>query len=312
MLGGSIGALMDLRSGGLGDTLASLDKIAAQLAFNVNKLHATGTNAQGLTSTSSQIAFATADRVRALNDAANEAMSDLPYAPQDGSFKVQVKNAATGETQTVQIRVDLDGLTDAGLPGTADDTTAADIVAALNAIPGLNAGFNAEGKVQISSDSGYTFAFKDDSSNALAAFGVNAYFTGSSASTLGVRSDLVTSPGNLVAGRWDAAGNLVENGTALAIARLRDEPNAALGGASIVSSWSDTAQQIGDRASTARIDADAATTVRSNLEGQRASVSGVSTDEESLNLMQYQRQYQGAARLISVCDELMQTLMQLV
>lgn len=312
MLGGSIGALMDLRSGGLGDTLAALDRIAAQLAFNVNTLHATGTNAQGLTGTSSQIAFATADRSRALNDSANEALSDLPYAPQDGSFKVQVKNAATGETQTVQIRVDLDGLTDAGLPGTADDTTAADIVAALNAIPGMNAGFNAEGKIQISSDSGYTFAFKDDSSNALAALGVNAYFTGSSASTLGVRSDLVTSPGNLVAGRWDAAGNLVENGTALAIARLRDEPNSSLGGASIVASWSDTAQRIGDRSATARIDAEAATTVRANLEGQRASVSGVSTDEESLNLMQYQRQYQGAARLISVCDELMQTLMQLV
>ncbi|MBU6413823.1 MAG: flagellar hook-associated protein FlgK [Planctomycetes bacterium] len=312
MLGGSIGALVEQRVNGLGDTLASLDRIASQLAFNVNRYHSTGTNAQGLTGTSSQVAFATADRALALNSASNQTMAALPYVPQDGSFKVQMKNTATGETRTVQIRVDLDGLTDAGLPGTDDDTTAQDIVFALNAVPGLNAGFSSEGKLTITSDSGYAFAFQDDSSNVLAALQVNSYFTGTTASSLSVRSDLVTSPSSLVAGRWDASGNLVENGTALAIARLRDEPNSALGGASIVSSWSDTAQRVGDRAATARIDAEASTTVRANLEGQRANVSGVSTDEESLNLMQYQRQYQGAARLISVCDELMQTLMQLV
>lgn len=312
MLGGSIGALIDLRANGLGDTLDKLDQIAAQLAFSVNRLHATGTNASGLSSSRSQVAFSTADRSRALNDPANDVMNVLPYAPSDGSFKVQVKNAATGETRTVQIRVDLDGLTDAGVPGTSDDTNAQDIVDALNAVPGLRASFGTDGKLNISSDSGYTFAFADDSSNVLASLGVNAYFTGTSASTLAVRADLVSSPSNLVAGRWDAAGNLVENGTALAVARLRDEANAALGGASLVSAWSETAQRVGDRAATARSDSDAATTVRSNIEGQRAAVSGVSSDEESLNLMQYQRQYQGAARLISVCNELMNTLMQLV
>lgn len=312
MIGGSIGGLLDLRAQGLGDTLDSLDKIAAQLAFNVNRLHATGTNPAGLASTSSQVAFGTADRALALNDPSNQSMSGLPYAPGDGSFRVQIKNTATGETRTVQIRVDLDGLTDAGLPGTGDDTTAQDIVTGLDAIPGLSASFGADGKLSIRADSGYTFAFADDTSNVLASLGVNAYFTGNTASNLGVRADLVSNPSGLVAGRWDAAGNLVENGTALAVSRLRDEANAALGGASIVNAWSDTAQRVGDRASTARTESDAATTVRSNLEGQRAAVSGVSTDEESLNLMQYQRQYQGAARLISVCDDLMNTLMQLV
>jgi flagellar hook-associated protein 1 FlgK len=312
MIGGSIGALLDLRANGLGDTLDSLDRIASQMAFNVNRLHATGTNAAGLNATGSQVAFASADRSRALNDPSNQAMAGLPFAPSDGSFKVQVKNAATGETRTIQIRVDLDGITDAGTPGTDDDTTAQDIADALNAVPGLRASFGADGKLNIASNTGYTFAFSDDSSNLLASLGVNAYFTGNSASTLSVRSDLVTTPAGLVAGRWDAAGNLVENGTALAISRLRDEANSALGGASIVSAWSDTAQRVGNRAATARSDSTAAATVRSNLEGQRAAVSGVSSDEESLNLMQYQRQYQGAARLISVCNDLMNTLMQLV
>ena len=52
--------------------------------------------------------------------------------------------------------------------------------------------------------------------------------------------------------------------------------------------------------------------VRENLIAQRASVSGVSTDEESINLITFQRQYQGAARLISVADEMLQTLLSVL
>lgn len=44
------------------------------------------------------------------------------------------------------------------------------------------------------------------------------------------------------------------------------------------------------------------------LDGQREAISGVSLDEEMTNLIQYQRAYQAAARLISAADELLQTL----
>jgi flagellar hook-associated protein 1 FlgK len=40
--------------------------------------------------------------------------------------------------------------------------------------------------------------------------------------------------------------------------------------------------------------------------------SGVSTDEEMINVMKYQRSYDAAAKLITVADELMQTLLNLV
>jgi flagellar hook-associated protein 1 FlgK len=41
-------------------------------------------------------------------------------------------------------------------------------------------------------------------------------------------------------------------------------------------------------------------------------VSGVSVDEESINLLAFQRAYQGSARFITVVDEMMQTLLGLV
>jgi flagellar hook-associated protein 1 FlgK len=52
--------------------------------------------------------------------------------------------------------------------------------------------------------------------------------------------------------------------------------------------------------------------VRQSLEAQRASLSGVSVDEESINLLNYQRQFQGAAQVISTADELLQTLISII
>jgi flagellar hook-associated protein 1 len=48
------------------------------------------------------------------------------------------------------------------------------------------------------------------------------------------------------------------------------------------------------------------------LTQQQASVSGVSLDEEITNLMQYQRAYQASAKLISVADDFMVTLLGMV
>ncbi len=52
--------------------------------------------------------------------------------------------------------------------------------------------------------------------------------------------------------------------------------------------------------------------VLSYLDSYRESVSGVSLDEEMINLIQYQRSYESAAKLISVVDEMLTTLMNAI
>jgi len=52
--------------------------------------------------------------------------------------------------------------------------------------------------------------------------------------------------------------------------------------------------------------------VLDQLEQQKSSVSGVSTDEEMTNIIQYQRSYQASARLIKAADEMLQTLLSMV
>jgi flagellar hook-associated protein 1 FlgK len=52
-------------------------------------------------------------------------------------------------------------------------------------------------------------------------------------------------------------------------------------------------------------------TLASNSDSRRQSVSGVSTDEELVSIIEHQHAYQAAARLVSVVDEMMQTLVEL-
>jgi flagellar hook-associated protein 1 FlgK len=51
--------------------------------------------------------------------------------------------------------------------------------------------------------------------------------------------------------------------------------------------------------------------VHEQLEAHRAEISGVSLDEELVNLLKYQRAFQAASRLIVVADELLQTILTL-
>jgi flagellar hook-associated protein 1 FlgK len=44
------------------------------------------------------------------------------------------------------------------------------------------------------------------------------------------------------------------------------------------------------------------------LSTRKESVSGVSIDEEMTNLMQYQRSYQAAAKMVNVVDDLMNVI----
>jgi flagellar hook-associated protein 1 FlgK len=141
--------------------------------------------------------------------------------------------------------------------------------------------------------------------------GVNTLFTGTGGLDIGVRQDLLDDPSLLMVGRFEN-GTLVENGTALGVSSLRDQGIAALGGISAGRFWTDGVESVASKASIARTNADAGQIVRQSLEAQRASLSGVSVDEESINLLNYQRQFQGAAQVISTADELLQTLIAII
>lgn len=308
---GSVGALLASRDDAVDGTISALDDISGQLIFEVNKLHSTGVPLNWLTTTGSTLRLPTLDRTRPLNDPANQTLSELPFRAVNGGFIVNVRDRATQAVTSVRINVDLDGINSAGQPGTADDTTPQQIADAMAAIPGLSATIAPSGQLQVSSLPGYEFTFADDTSGVLGTLGMNAYFTGTDASDIAVRADLASDPSRLAAGRM-VNGQLVENGTALALAGLQTTTVQGLSSRSIADAWRDTAQQVGARASAFASASESAAVVKDSLEGQRAAISGVSIDEESISLLDYQRQYQAAARVISVAQEMTNTLLQLI
>jgi len=308
---GRIGGLITARVDSTGGTIESLDDLAAGVIFQVNRLHSTGRTRAGVTGANATLGIRAADRGLAINDGANASFNGLPFAANNGGFSLTVRDQAGGQSRTARIDVDLDGLTAAGAAGTADDTSAQDIADSINAINGLSASFSADGKLGITADPGFSFNFADDSSGVLAVMGVNSYFTGNDASSIAVNEELIANPTRLSAGR-DENGVFVENGTALAISALQTTGIDSLGGRSVTEYWRDTVQATGTRTASTTSLAEAAAVVHESLEAQRAAVSGVNIDEESIDLMNYQRQYQGAARLISIANELTQTLMGLL
>ncbi len=308
---GIIGGLLRARRGGIDRAISDLDQIASELIFQVNRIHSTASNADGFKQAMGSTQISPADQLLALNDPTNTSLAGLPFSPVNGGFLVEVTNTSTGETTTTRIDVDLDGLTDAGVPGFADDTSAEDIRLALDAITGLSARFTPDGRLEINADPVFSLRFSDDTSGVLAVMGVNGFYEGTSAADIAVRQDLVDQPTNLASGAM-IDGIFVENAAALSISELSDRSLAALGGEGFSGAWRNVVGDIAGATGAASDRAAGATIVRENLEAQRAAVSGVNLDEESINLLSYQRLYQGSARVIQTADELLDTLLSIV
>lgn len=303
---GAIGGLLSQRDAAAQQSLDDLDALASALIFEVNQLHSSGRPSSRLRDTTALLAVPVADQTLALNDPANLTLSNLPFGPRNGSFTVVITDANGNRTEQV-IDVDLDGIESSGVAGFGSDTTLADLVTALDGVANLNAELTPDGRLRLYTDAGYDVSFKDDSSGVLATLGVNAYFQGKDAKDIGVAAALRADPQKLTLGLTDGS-----NETALAISALRETGVASLGGETLNERWLKTVERTGVETRSALTQSQATASVRQNLEAQQAAVSGVSLDEETLNLIAYQQQYAGAARFISVVNELTDVLMGLV
>ncbi|MEM9913819.1 MAG: flagellar hook-associated protein FlgK [Planctomycetota bacterium] len=296
---GELGARIDFINNDLQTAIDELDQLAGQLIFETNRIHSQGQGTkliQDVTATN-----AVTDTTAALNDLA---LTELPFAAQNGSFEISVVSEATGQATTTVINVDLDGI------NPATDTSLDDLATALDAVAGVSASISSTGQLVISSDSANNrLSFSNDTSGVLAALGVNSFFTGENAFDIGINQTVLSDPTLLAAGQERLAG---DNRNALELAALRDKPLDALGGLSVTRAWSRQVEEVGTNLAQARDNQEAFGVVRQNLEGRQAAISGVNADEETINLLAYQRAYQASARFITVVDELTQTLLSLV
>lgn len=308
---GTVGSLMRQRNELVTDTIQRVDNIAKNLIHEVNRIYSQGSNGNRVSSYQGLTAVGASDLARSFNDPANATFRALNFRPTSGKFSVTVTNNATGSSQTVSIPIDLDGINSSFTPGFANDTSMNSLIASLNGVSNLTATTGPNGGLVVNAASGFSVSFSDDTSGVLAVLGVNTYFTGTDASDIAVRSDLVASPATLNAARTEN-GARADNGAALALSRLRSQTITGLNGETFNAAWNGATQAVAVRVTSSKTNAEATKLVRENLDAQRSSISGVSMDEEAINLVNYQRQYQAGARFISVVDEMTQTLLQLI
>ncbi|HET6249576.1 MAG TPA: flagellar hook-associated protein FlgK [Tepidisphaeraceae bacterium] len=289
---GQLSAMQNVQTQVTG-AINQVDDLAHNLIGAVNDIHASGQGTSGYSSVTATNA------VTDPNVALNLAGAGLSFPATNGSFVVSVTNTTTGISTSTLVPVNL--------TGSATDTTLNSLAASLNAINGVSATIN-NGKLTVAStSSGSTISFSQDSSNMLAGLGINTFFTGTDASDIAVNQTLQADPTLLAAAKNGDAG---DNQTALAIAALNTQPLAS--GTSLQDQYQNTINTVAGQVATATTESQAAAAVQSTLTTQQQSLSGVSLDEESINMLTQQRAYQGAAMFITTLNNMMTSLLAMI
>jgi flagellar hook-associated protein 1 len=120
----------------------------------------------------------------------------------------------------------------------------------------------------------------------------------------------LTDPNKAAASATQAG--LPSDGTnAFAIIALQNTALATLGNGTLTTYYSTVASTVGSAAQANTQALKAQEAVQNQLDNLRGQASGVSIDEELTKMLEYQRLYQASARLVTVADELLVTLLDI-
>lgn len=296
--GGRIAGLMEARDTFLADVIEELDQLAAGLIAVVNEIHTDGQGLEGFTSLTGT--FGVSDPDTALTDVA----SGLDFIPQRGSFFIAVTDTSSGLTNAVEITID-------------ETTTLNDLVTQINGnVTNVTAAVAVNNKLTLTAAPGFSFSFGhdgvaqwNDTSNVLAALGVNTFFEGKDASDIAVNATLDAQPEFLAAAQANLVG---DGGNAGRLASAVEATSTVLAGASLFDFYNRFIGELGVATASAAAKFDSADGVLLALQTQRASISGVNLDEEAVDLIRYQRAFQGAARFTSIVDQLITEMLNII
>ena len=181
----------------------------------------------------------------------------------------------------------------------------------------LKASVSNDNRLVFTPDKTHEFAFANDTSNFLQVAELNTFFTGYSSGTIDVNSILENDLDRIAAGRVNDNGLIFngDNSNALLMTNIQRDENITFTGGSIDTLdgfYNTLIADIGLTARTVNQDYEFNNLVITEMNKMRDSVSGVSLDEEMANLIKYQHAYASAAKLISMADEMMQTLLNVI
>jgi len=144
----------------------------------------------------------------------------------------------------------------------------------------------------------------------------NDFFTGTATATGITVNPLISNDTNLIAAAesfdivpGDKPG---DNGNAIAIANLQTDQTLNGNTATFGAYYDSMVSEVGLAVQQAMSYFDHQSQMVLQMENYRESISGVSIDEETVNLIKYQNAYQAAAKLINTADEMMETVLSMI
>lgn len=156
--------------------------------------------------------------------------------------------------------------------------------------------------------SGDTLSFDvihdSDTTNLLGAMGLNSFFSGTDASNISVNTS-ISNDVTLIAASTGSIGN---NTNALRLVALQDD-TTVINNTTLNDYLHQTASALGEETNNAKKSEENFTTLETSLGNRRDEVSGVSVDEELVNLVRYQQSYQASAKYISIANSLVDRLL---
>jgi flagellar hook-associated protein 1 FlgK len=134
---------------------------------------------------------------------------------------------------------------------------------------------------------------------------------GSSAEAIQVNA-AISNNLDLIAASSTSAGVPGNNGQAIAIANLQHSLTMNGSSSTFEDFYNSLVSKVGGDMQSAEAYFNHQSSMVVQLENRRESISGVSLDEEMINLVKFQTAYDAAAKLISTADELLQTVLNMV
>jgi flagellar hook-associated protein FlgK len=148
-----------------------------------------------------------------------------------------------------------------------------------------------------------------DTSGFLAAAGMNAFFSGSSASEMRVGSEVFDSPDRIATA---FEGDLTDNHGALRLAAVRDEAMDSLSGMTPGEYYQRIVTDLGEQVSLKRARQENIEAMLQNLQKQRDDLSAVNINDEAAQLLVFEQMFQAAAKYLSGLQMTMTTLLDIV
>jgi len=310
---GDIGSALDMRDEILAKYTLDLNELGNELIWSVNQMHSQGIGLSTFPTVSGTY------RAISQSDAVGTTASGLDFYDRiaDGSFTLWLYDGNGDVAISGGSVINID----------ADATSLDDVAAAIGTVDANITASISDGKLDITGLNGYSFGFSNDNSNILAAMGINTFFSGTGALDIQVNSDIGTDNSLIAAARISSDGMFTtgDNTNALAMTDLQYAPREIsqwtvnrIGGktegsvtGTIEDYYYSFVSSIGILSASASRAQDFNETMVTQVSQMRDSLSAVSLDEEMTNLVKFQHAYTAAAKLISVADEMLNTLLEI-